>query len=298
MSKIYDLVANAKVNIFLKVCGTYPNGYHRLFMLMQEIGLGDEITLELGDVSSSPAISIVSEADCPPEKDLCYKAAKLFYDNYSGDLQDIKITEVKHTPSQAGLGGGSSDAAAVLKTLQSHYGNPFDEETLLNMAARLGADVPFFLYGGSCFCEGIGEIVTPVPSLAGLPMILIKPSVGVSTPACFKAVDSEPITFDEPSYKEFMEKVFNSSDDALNRVIHAKAMLTNDLQKPAVNGVPLIAECVSALDDSGAVFAMMSGSGSCSFGIYASDEERDKAYDKISGDTRFTECSIYKVETK
>ena len=144
--------ANAKINLFLKICGLLPEGYHRLYMLMQEISLGDEISIEFGEPNSNPVINIVSQADCPPEKDLCYRAAKAFYDKYSARnakeqcaLCDITITENKVTPSQAGLGGGSSDAATVLKLLSQYYNNPFSQEELIEMAVGLGADVPFFI---------------------------------------------------------------------------------------------------------------------------------------------------------
>ena len=281
--------ANAKINLFLRICGLLPEGYHRLYMLMQEISLGDDITIEFNEVSSNPVISIVSQADCPPEKDLCYKAAKAFYENYSAskksfhkELCNITITEIKNTPSQAGLGGGSSDAAVVLKLLNEYYNNPFTLEELIPIAAKLGADVPFFLYGGSCICEGIGEVITPVPSLKGLPLLLVKPQEGVPTGPCFKLSDEMEKDFIEADYKELMS-VFNREDiTSIDKIKMASGDMVNDLQTPALTLVPVIGEIINELNKTAPVFCAMSGSGSCVFAIYDSFESRDKALNDLS----------------
>lgn len=281
--------ANAKINLFLRICGLLPEGYHRLYMLMQEISVGDDISIEFKSVNSNPEISIVSQADCPPEKDLCYKAAKAFYDKYSTldasckkELCDITITEVKNTPSQAGLGGGSSDAAVVLKLLNKFYDNPFAIEELIPMAVKLGADVPFFLYGGSCICEGIGEVITPVPSLKGLPLLLVKPQQGVPTGPCFKLSDEMENDFNEDYYMELMS-VFSREDiTSLEKIKLASKDMVNDLQAPAFTLVPVIGEILGELNKTAPVFCAMSGSGSCVFAIYSSEQELHAAYEQMT----------------
>ena len=219
MKTSYDTTAFAKINLFLRCCGKYDNGYHRLYMLMQQIGLGDDIFIEFDD-DRDFAIGIESGVDIPPEKDLGYKAAKAFYDCYTDKLRaEAKpvprfpytfIKETKNVPSQAGLGGGSSDAAAVLQILQQHFGNPLTDEQMIMTAAKLGADVPFFLCGGTALCEGVGEILTPMPDLSGLPMLLLKPQRGVSTPFCYKAFDAmgaENIREEEKKARELRDRL-------------------------------------------------------------------------------------------
>lgn len=309
MKHEYEVTAFAKINMFLRVCGTLPNGYHRLYTLMQEISLGDDVTVNIYDDREYDIGIICDRTDIEVKKNLCYKAADRFYSKLAKCLREkginnpyetfgfTEIEVVKNTPSEAGLGGGSADAAAVLRVLQEHYENPFTMEELVAMAVGIGADVPFFLYGESSICEGVGEIVTKWPSLAGLPMILIKPTPGVSTPACFKAVDSEPIIFDEEEYKTKIEAIFTSDDEPINKIINARELLTNDLQKPAVVEVPQINDCLDALNSSGAVFALMSGSGSSSFGIFESVDKRDMALNILAEDTRLHGCKIYPIES-
>ncbi|MCQ2527879.1 MAG: 4-(cytidine 5'-diphospho)-2-C-methyl-D-erythritol kinase [Saccharofermentans sp.] len=296
--------ANAKINLFLKICGLLPEGYHRLYMLMQEISLGDEISIEFGEPNSNPIINIVSQADCPPEKDLCYRAAKAFYDEYSARnakeqcvLCDITITENKVTPSQAGLGGGSSDAATVLKLLSQYYNNPFSQEELIEMSVGLGADVPFFIVGGSAICEGIGEVITPLPSLKDLPLLLVKPAEGVPTGPCFKLSDSKNRTFDEDAYRSLMNGIFDDANmSAMDRIKAASSYMVNDLQDPAMELVPVIGEVITELKKTAPVFCAMSGSGSCVFAIYDSVENRDKALNGFNKDA-FPDCFILGCQT-
>lgn len=301
MKFTYNKTAYAKINLFLRCCGKYDNGYHRLFMLMQQISLGDDIYIELDD-SRDFKIEIESGVDIPCEKDLGYRAAKAFYDAYAallesrGEASDLPYTFIRQTkkvPSQAGLGGGSSDAATVLVTLQKHFGEPLGQDEMLRISSRLGADVPFFLAGGTCICEGVGEIVTKLPGLAGVNAVLVKPSEGVSTAECYKLSDEMYKPFDENSYKARMNKIF--SDDKLEpieRIIKAGDDLINDLQPPAVELLPRITGINEAIKETGAAFAAMTGSGSCVFGIYRDETARDEAVARLSSDPRISGCKI------
>lgn len=295
----YSAKANAKINIFLKVCGKYPNGYHRLYMLMQEIDLADDIKVTIDD-DRDFGIAVASDrADFDMKKDLCYRAAESFYKEIGDETRCgfTGITAIKHTPAQAGLGGGSSDAAAILKILNKHYGEPIGLTRMLEIAAALGADVPFFLYGGSAFCEGIGEIVTPLPSLKGLKLLLVKPAQGVPTGPCFKAVDAMTEIFDEEEYKNFMGSVF--MDETLSpsdRIRKAGGRLTNDLQAPAVAEVPLIEELLGLIGETDCLFAAMSGSGSTVYGIYEDNTAAELAKAKVEADPRTAGCMLCLAE--
>ncbi|MCR5048757.1 MAG: 4-(cytidine 5'-diphospho)-2-C-methyl-D-erythritol kinase [Saccharofermentans sp.] len=302
MKTTYDTTAFAKINLFLRCCGKYDNGYHRLYMLMQEIGIGDDILVELDDEREF-LIELESGVDIPREKDLGYKAAKAFYDAYADKMRaEAKpvpvfpytfIKETKNVPSQAGLGGGSSDAAAILMILQQHFGNPLDEDELLKVSSKLGADVPFFLTGGTCICEGVGEIVTKLPELSGVDIVLVKPAEGVSTAECYALSDEEFKPFDEDAYKARMGEVFcDEKLKPIERIKEAGAELVNDLQSPAVKLLPRITDICDAIKDTGAVFTAMTGSGSCVFGIYDDDKSRDNAAEILTEDERTSDCRI------
>ena len=302
MKTSYDTTAFAKINLFLRCCGKYDNGYHRLYMLMQEIGIGDDIFIEFDD-DRDYAIEIESGVDIPREKDLGYKAAKAFYDTYADTLRAQAkpvprfpytfIKETKNVPSQAGLGGGSSDAAAVLEILQQHFGYPLSDEQMLAVSSSLGADVPFFLTGGTCICEGVGEIVTALPDLAGVSVLLVKPDVGVGTAECYALSDECPAVFDEDAYKERMNEIFADEKKLpIERIKEAAAELTNDLQEPAVKIAPVIADILEAVKVTGSCYTAMTGSGSCVFGIYGDEAQMAEAEKKLVEDPRTAECRI------
>lgn len=301
MKTSYDTTAFAKINLFLRICGKYDNGYHRLYMLMQEIGIGDEIFVEFDD-DRAFCIDIESEVDINKEKDLGYRAAKAFYDKYESILRAqgrpsvefpyTLIKEIKKVPSQAGLGGGSSDAASVLMIMQQHFDNPLEEEDLLEISTKLGADVPFFTKGGTCICEGVGEIVTELPGLDGIPVILVKPEGGVSTPECYALSDEKPCTYTE-EYKEKLNSIFgNEKLRPIDRIKEAAEYLTNDLQTPAEQILSVIKDITDAIKETGAVYTAMTGSGSCVFGIYEDDKKTEEALARLSEDSRISGCQL------
>lgn len=302
MKTSYDTTAFAKINLFLRCCGKYDNGYHRLYMLMQQIGLGDDIFIEFDD-DRDFGIEIESGVDIPSEKDLGYKAAKAFYDAFTEKLRSSAkpvprfpftfIRETKNVPSQAGLGGGSSDAAAVLQILQQHFDYPLSEDEMIKISSRLGADVPFFLTGGTCICEGVGEIVTELPDLSGVNIILVKPEVGVGTKECYELSDETPAVFDEEAYKERMDEIFNDEKKLpVERIREAEPELINDLQAPAVKLAPVIADLIGAVKETGSLFAAMTGSGSCVFGIYEDEKSASEAEAALKEDPRTSGCQI------
>ena len=200
----YEITANAKLNLFLRVRGILPNGYHSLYSVMQEIDLADSLTVNIyPERESGFDIRCIGRNDIDPDKNLCSKAKDRFFSylrkkagadpSIEFKIPYIEMVLTKRIPSESGMGGGSSDAAAVLMVLQEHFGNPFTDEELNQLAVNVGADVPFFLYGGTCICESVGEDIRQLESLAGIPLLIVKPSEGVSTPECFHAIDSKPL---------------------------------------------------------------------------------------------------------
>ena len=312
----YEITANAKLNLFLRVRGILPNGYHSLYSVMQEIDLADTLTVNIyPERKNGFDIKCIGRNDIDPEKNLCRKARDRFFSSLrkkastdpsfpnaklwkKGNFPNIEIVLTKVIPSESGMGGGSSDAAATLMVLQEHFGNPFTDEELNQLAVNVGADVPFFLYGGTCLCESVGEEIRQLESLSGIPLLIVKPLKGVSTPECFHAIDSKPLPeFDEKRYNEYMDVLGSADKEPLDRFLEGKDLLTNDLEMPSVESVPEIAEAIGALLATGAEFSRMTGSGSAVFAMYRDEKKRDAAYEQIRNDPKFSKCDMFITKT-
>lgn len=306
----YEITAYAKLNLFLRVRGILPNGYHSLYSIMQEIDMSDNLTINIDNNRDGGFdLKCIGRNDIDPEKNLCRKARDRFFSNLRKKAAldpsincninpYIEMVLTKRIPSESGMGGGSSDAAAVLMVLQEHFGNPFTDDELNQLAVNVGADVPFFLYGGTCLCERVGEQITFLESLAGIPLLIVKPPKGVSTPECFHAIDSKPLPeFDEERYKDYIESLLNSEKAPLERFLEGKDLLTNDLEMPSLESVPEISEALKALSATGASYTRMTGSGSAVFAMYKSEDERDAAYEKIKQDPKFAGCDLIVSKT-
>ncbi|MFN4061714.1 MAG: 4-(cytidine 5'-diphospho)-2-C-methyl-D-erythritol kinase [Paracoccus hibiscisoli] len=237
--------APAKLNLALHVTGRRGDGYHLLDSLVCFAAVGDVVTLTPGPLSltiDGPfAGGLEAEAD-----NLCLRAARL-----AGGQAAIRLT--KHLPVASGIGGGSADAAAVLRGL-ARMGHPLPDRT-----ERLGADVPVCIASRPARMQGIGEVVTPLPPLPPLHLVLVNPRVAVPTPAIFAGLaqrDNAPL----PPIPAFADA------DAL---IGWLAGTRNDLQAPAIAAAPVIAQVLDALSAQGARLARMSGSGATCFGLFA-----------------------------
>lgn len=270
MEKI-TLSANAKINLYLAVTGIRKDGYHLLKTVMQEISLAD--TVEVEKIPSGIVI-LCSKPGIPcNEKNLCHKAAKAYLSEAKIE-GGVKIRLQKAIPDGAGMGGGSSDAAAVLKAMKVLYPSDLD---LLFVAAKLGADVPFFLEGGTCLCEGIGEILTPISfsEKKDLFCVVVKPKESLSTPKIFSLYDQMQ------SEKENDPALDLPSLFAEGELDFLFANMKNDLELPAVFLLPEIAECKEELLCYGADCAMMTGSGSAVFGLFSSEKKARLAAESI-----------------
>ena len=194
-------LAHAKINLTLDVGPRRPDGYHEVRSVMQTIALHDTLTVSR---DSAPGVHLTITGDeafgVPAnETNLVHKAAVRLQKIaaargiLAGNQTGLRIMLDKHIPSQAGLGGGSSDAAATLLAVNELFGLSLSKTRLSEIGAALGADVPFFLTGGTALAKGLGEQITPLPPLSpNWPLVVVKPSVGVSTAAAYAALDAVP----------------------------------------------------------------------------------------------------------
>lgn len=267
--------APAKVNLFLRMDGKREDGYHLLYSCMQTLSLYDEIEVSVGE-SDETGVSFFSDCgflSSDPKKNTAVAAAVRFMERLGPEKYAVSIGLQKNIPSQAGLGGGSSDAAAVLLAMDRLFPGRVSKEELSEIALSIGADVPFFLCGGTALCEGVGEILTPIPDLSGLPMLLLKPQRGVSTPFCYKAFDAMGAENIREEEKKALKEDLSYGADPKERLIRAGRSWTNDLQAPAIQSVPEIQDGLDLLSEGGALFSAMSGSGSAVFGIFEKEED-------------------------
>ena len=253
--------APAKINLFLQVLGRRDDGYHELRTLMVCIGLHDTLVLRMG--TSRNAI-ICSHPDVPAdETNLALKAA-LAYNRALADKTsliplNLSIELIKRIPVGAGLGGGSSDAAAVLNGLNRYYNNPLSDEKLHALALSLGADVPFFVHGQPAIATGVGEHLESYTGLSPWGVVVVYPGFGLSTAEVFKNLNLR-LTKCEKQLRYFPFK--NGKFCALHH-------LCNDLEPGVTARFPVIQELKKVLLDHGALGALMTGSGSAVFGLFA-----------------------------
>ncbi len=275
-TKNISLKAPAKINLSLDVLGKRKDGYHDLAMVMQTVGLCDNITIDVTkkDKSHSASIRICATGEVPPgfplgDTNLAYRAAGMFFKETGSSMEDhfSKITIDKHIPMAAGLAGGSTDAAAVLLGLNSMLKDPLPMEKLLRMGATLGADIPFCIHRGTCLCEGIGDDITGLPALPFCHIILAVPPIGISTKDVYEKFDHVKA----PKGPDTVRMVKAISDGDLEDICHS---LGNVLEYAVFPEHPIIEGIRSELSSLGALGALMSGSGSCVFGIF---DDEDKA---------------------
>lgn len=259
---------NAKINLALSVEGLLENGYHKVKMIMQEITLCDKISLDFG--KNGVCLSCNDSRTPTDNKNIAYRAAQLFYE-VTGIEDGVDIHIEKVIPSEAGLGGGSADGAAVLKGMNEHYGNPIPQTELISLGAKLGADVPFCIMGGTALAEGIGEILTPLESKINADILIVKPDVGISTPWAYKRLDEVGCK------KVDVDKVAKALSEG-DLTLLCKHM-SNTFETVASEVAPEVDEIKSSLEELGALGSMMSGSGTAVFGIFEDSDARDNAYE-------------------
>ena len=257
----------SKINLALNIEGTLPNGYHSIKTVFQQVSLSDEISMEFG---KSGVSLTCSEAKIPSdERNIAYRAAVSFYDA-TGISDGVAIHIEKRIPSEAGLAGGSADAAAVLKGMNAHYKNPLSDERLMELGLALGADVPFCILGGTALAEGVGEILTPFESKIKKKVLIVKPGVGVSTPWAYKELDKKGFT--PVDVKKVIESLKN--DDFLS-LCQNMGNVFEQVVLPEFGEVKAVKEKLLSL---GATGAMMSGSGTAVFAFFEDDNALENAF--------------------
>lgn len=261
MIKTY--LAPAKINLCLHVLGKRADGYHDLAMLMQRISLYDRITLRL---TSDPGVRVCCAGVSldPDQKNIAALAAESLL-ALVGSSVGVDIEIDKQIPIAAGLGGGSSDAATVLMALNEMLDLKLSSQVLQEQGVRLGADVPFFIFGHPAWATGIGDVLQRVEELPPIWYVLVNPGIAVSTAWVYGNLR---LTSRQDDHKI---PRFSSTVDSV------AAMLHNDLEEVTVGRHPEIAEVKRRLTASGAAGALMSGSGSTVFGIFAGKAEADAA---------------------
>lgn len=255
------LSANAKVNLGLHILGRRADGYHLMETLYYPVPeLADEVELEA--VAGEECVVRMEgfEDALPLEQNLCWRAWNLLAQRYQPIGRGMEIVVRKRIPAGAGLGGGSSDAAAVLKGLRTIWRLTLTDGALAEMGASLGADVPFFIYNVPMYATGIGTELEPYPldlAAQGLELRVRTLPLHSSTPAAFKGLNLAEIP-DGPSLKELLGLP----------VARWQGLVRNDLEQSVLPRMPLIGQTIDNLKDEGALYAGMTGSGSACFGIF------------------------------
>lgn len=251
--------AHAKVNLTLNLTGKRPDGYHLIETIIHQIPLHDIVKIRpSGRIAVS---STVPWLDCV-SSNTARRAAELFF-TYTGLLGGAEIYIEKHIPIAAGLGGGSSDGAAVLRGLNELFGTGLDVTELSSLALKIGADAPFFISGGCALCEGIGEVITPVDSTIDMSGIRVAmPGRGVSTPQAYRLYD-ELDTVPVPADTLSMLDAVRSGDK-----VRAARLLRNVFEDAILPSRPDIVRLKEDMLGQGALSVSMSGSGAAVFGIF------------------------------
>lgn len=268
--------AYAKLNLFLDVTAKRPDGFHEILSVMESVSLADEVTVRVDKADYSCITLHMKNSNIPAdERNLAYLAAEAFLDE-TGKTAALDITVEKYIPDGAGLGGGSSDAAAVLRALNMAFGNPLTADALCALGAKIGSDVPFCVLGGTRLCRGRGERMSVYPTVDRFYVIVPPVATKMATPAAYKMLDE---AFDD--YKEenpaLHEALFDffAEDPVLG--------MYNVFESIVLPLSPETDEVRTELSRLGAQAAMMSGSGTAVFGVFETEEEANAAALELPG---------------
>lgn len=285
MDTIYEK-AYAKLNISLDVSKPREDGYHDMVMVMQTVTLCDDITirlLESGPVTASSNLRYIPGDD----RNLAVKAAKLYLKKTGREQLGAKIHIQKRIPVGAGMAGGSSDAAAVLRGLNTAFGNELSRNDLMILAGETGSDVAFCLLGGTALAEGRGEILTPLRPFPACFFVICKPEYSVSTPELFQALDKMKIRV-HPDTQGLLEAVKTSDLKQICRRMY------NVFEDVPDRRMKTIAEIKRKLMNAGAQGAVMTGTGSAVFGVFRDENKAEKAAEGLGKEYPFSVTAVPK----
>ena len=268
MAKSLELKAYAKVNLGLDVIRKREDGYHEVKMIMQTIKLYDLLTLKKNDDGE---IHLTTNLPYLPvnKKNLVYRAIDLIREEY-GITEGIDAHLTKHIPVAAGMAGGSTDAAAAFVGMNQLFHLNITQDTLMKYAVTLGADIPYCIMRGTALSEGIGEILTPLPSIPPCWFLVVKPVFSISTKFVYENLRLNEDTV-HPDIDGMVSAIYNQDLEGIT------SRMGNVLEDVAVADYPKIAEIKKSMRSFGAMNALMSGSGSTVFGIFTSRDDATKA---------------------
>lgn len=282
-----QIEAFAKINLGLDVVRRLENGYHEVKMVMQTVGISDTITLKKipGDICF---FSESGEIPCD-DTNLAYKAARLFLEalraredsgfnkDTSGTAGGVEISLKKRIPVAAGMAGGSTDAAAVLRGMNELFQAGFTTEELQKIGLKIGADVPYCIMGGTALAEGIGEKLTSLKRAKDMPLLVVKPDIFVSTKEVYQSLHLDENTNhpDIDGMVKAIEKEDSNADDII-------PYMGNVLQDVTEKMHPIVRQIIDRMEAQGAKKAMMSGSGPSVFGIFETEEDAERAKESFA----------------
>lgn len=272
--------AHAKINLSVDILGTMPDGYHEMRMVMQSVSLCDEIVIKpnnSGRFFAKNNLAYLPHTD----KNIAVKAARLFFYESGMPKNGADINIKKRIPVCAGLGGGSSDAAAVLRGLNRYYGRPFDAAALEKMSCMLGSDVAFCVQGGAALATGKGNTLQPLPGLKGCVFVICKPSFSISTPSLFGEIDKR-----DSALRPDTDGIIKSLEN--NDVAGVAKRLYNIFEDVLPHKYDEIGVIKNRLLDLGAIGTSMTGTGSAVYGIFAGMETARVAHEEMS--KTYKEC--------
>ena len=273
--------AYAKINLSLDVTGRREDGFHTLDTVMQSVTLYDEVELKR---EKEPGVRLRCSKDYLPtdKRNTAYRAAQFFLEHCGITEEGVSLSIRKRIPSRAGMGGGSADAAAVLLGLDQLFETHLGLPALMELGARVGADVPFCVHGGTCRCTGIGEVVEPVAPMPHCYLAICKPPAGMSTPRAYALLDDYPQTrnFGTPRMLSALEK------GDLGRVAAALSNRFDETMR--LTQVRQIKRMMLA---AGALGAMMTGSGSAVYGLFDTKEKAENCLGVLEGRGKLYLCS-------
>lgn len=266
--------AHAKINLGLDVVRKLENGYHEVKMIMQTLSVGDMLYIRRNREAGDITLTVEGSDVLADESNLAWKAASLLKE-HCGIVDGVSIHLQKRLPVAAGLAGGSADAAAVLKVMNMMFELGLSQEEMMALGAGLGADVPFCVMGGAALAEGIGEKLTPLPTLEGYLVLLATPEISVSTKEVYEQLNLSAIE-KRPDIDGMAQAIRRGS------LADVLPCMENVLESVTEKKYPIIREIKESLEENGAKKALMSGSGPTVYGIFEDIETAKAAGVKLA----------------
>ena len=279
------ILAPAKINLYLNVAGKRPNGYHDIESVMQSISLFDTLTVTRNEAKDENKITLESQGISIPtgENNLICRAAKAFFEAQGMTSYDVAFSIEKKIPTEAGLGGGSADAAAALIALDRLYETGLTVDEMCGIGVKLGADVPFCIKKGTVTAEGIGEIMNPIAPMPKCALVVAMPKGGkVSTAEAYRKIDALEGGADV-IFSDFLEAMKKGDLTEVATKMYNKF----ELVTPEETGSLALVRVMTEL---GAIGSRMSGSGASVFGVFPDEKAAKEAYDKLPADMQKFIC--------